>query len=171
MRAVAERLQVAPNALYSHVGGKGELADALLDDLLAQVAVPSPPVTDPIAEIHALMNAVHDVLLAHPQLVPLYLARQGSRGPAAQRLGDIVLTRLASANVRDEHAQEALHTLVVYTIGSAAFATSPLTASDDQPRPPGPDPRLAFNHGLRWLLTGIAGPRRPPRTRHDDPAT
>ena len=34
MRALARRLGVAPNALYSHVPGKTELVDALLDDRL-----------------------------------------------------------------------------------------------------------------------------------------
>jgi AcrR family transcriptional regulator len=37
MRALARRLDVAPNALYSHVPGKTELVDALLDDRLALV--------------------------------------------------------------------------------------------------------------------------------------
>ena len=42
MRSLANRLGVAPNALYSHVGSKTALLDDLLDDLLALVAAPNP---------------------------------------------------------------------------------------------------------------------------------
>ena len=46
MRALARRLGVAPNALYSHVPGKTELVDALLEsvvnvELLLSFAYPS----------------------------------------------------------------------------------------------------------------------------------
>ncbi len=42
MRAVAQRLGVAPNALYSHVADKTELVDGVLDRVLAQVETRGP---------------------------------------------------------------------------------------------------------------------------------
>ncbi len=43
MRALARRLDVAPNALYSHVRSKTDLLDALLDDLPGQRYQHQPP--------------------------------------------------------------------------------------------------------------------------------
>jgi AcrR family transcriptional regulator len=151
MRALAERLDVAPNALYSHVDGKTALIDAVLDDVLAEVDAPSADTEDPAAGLHALMASTYDVLLAHADLVPLYLARQGARGPNAIRLGDVMLALLARAGVSGPRAREALRVLIVYTIGFAAFTTR---------APLGPEPRADelhgnFDRGLRWLLAGV----------------
>ena len=85
MRAVARRLQVAPNALYSHVDSKTALLDDLLDDLLADVTAPDPAAPDPSAAVTQMMESTYDVLTAHPELVPLFLSRQGARGPNAVR--------------------------------------------------------------------------------------
>src|SRR5919106_90497 len=91
MRALADRLGVSPNAIYSHVEDKTDLVDALLDDVLAEVEAPGPDADDPIEGLHAIMTSTFDVLLAHPDLVPLYVARQGARGPNAYRLGDVMI--------------------------------------------------------------------------------
>ena len=121
MRGLATRLGVAPNALYSHVDSKTALVDAVLDDVLGEVAAPSPDTPDPVAGLHALMASTYEVLLAHPDLVPVYLARQGARGPNARGLGDTMLVLLARAGVEGQAAIEALRVLIVYTIGFAAF--------------------------------------------------
>lgn len=149
MRALARRLEVAPNALYSHVAGKTALVDDLLDEVLGEVRTPERG--DPVEGLHALMTSTYDVLLAHRDLVPVYLARQGARGPHAQHLGEVVLGLLADAGVHGDAAGEALRVLIVHTLGFAAFggADGPTDAQ-----------RLRANHasGLRWLLTGIVSP-------------
>jgi TetR/AcrR family tetracycline transcriptional repressor len=157
MRALAERLQVSPNALYSHVASKTALVDDLLDDLLAAVTAPQTDVANPLAGLQALMASTYEVLLAHPDVVPLYVARQGARGPNAQRLGDVMLALLARTGVTGPEAREALRVLIVYTIGFAAFAAHPpLEPGDAQPL--SGDALLGnFENGLRWLLAGIAG--------------
>jgi len=139
---------VSPNALYSHVAGKTALVDDVLDDVLVEVQAPSPETGDPMAGLHSLMASTHDVLLAHPDLVPLYLARQGARGPNARHLGDVMLALLATAGVAGPRATEAMRVLIVYTIGFAAFTTTQ----------PATDELLGnFRSGLDWLLAGIAG--------------
>jgi TetR/AcrR family transcriptional regulator, tetracycline repressor protein len=153
MRAVAQRLGVAPNALYSHVADKTELVDGVLDRVLADVDTPPPgPDVDPRDALHRLMTSSHDVLLRHPQLVPAFLARQGARGENAQRLGAVVLEYLAGAGITGDPAREALRVLIVYTIGFAAFGG----AQDERPLPPS-ELRANFERGLRWLITGIIG--------------
>ncbi|MDP8931780.1 MAG: TetR/AcrR family transcriptional regulator [Actinomycetota bacterium] len=155
MRALAERLDVAPNALYSHVASKTSLIDDMLDDVLAQVEAPPPDRADPSTGLHQLMASTYRLLLAHPDLVPLYLARQGARGPNAQRLGDLMLRLLGRADVTGPSAREALRVLVVYTIGFAAFATRP-PLEPDADRPLTTEELYNnFATGLRWLLSGI----------------
>lgn len=158
MRALAQRLGVRPNTLYSHVHSKTALVDDLLDDVLAGVEAPAADVPDPLDGMRALMTSTYRVLLAHPDLVPVYLARQGARGPNAQHLGDVMLALLARAGVSGPGAREALHVLIVYTIGSAAFASRSPLATDDIRPPVDEDHAAHFDHGLRWILTGI-GPR------------
>lgn len=158
MRALAERLGVRPNALYSHIASKTALIDELLDDALAAVQAPPPDGPDPIAAMHALMSSTYHVLLTHTDLIALYLTRQGARGPNAQHLGEIMHALLNRGGVSGKRASEALHVLIVYTIGSAAFATrSPLATADTTPAAT-EDHTAHFDHGLRWLITGITQP-------------
>jgi TetR/AcrR family tetracycline transcriptional repressor len=149
MRAVAGRLGVAPNALYSHVEGREGLLDAVLDDLLRALPFPDPS-ADPETGLVALMTASHELLLAHPGLVPHFVARQGARGENAQRLGNAMRELLARAGVDDDVAQNtAIRVLVVHAIGDAAVAGSPDTG------PIGLDElRASYATGLRWLLAG-----------------
>ena len=161
MRALAQRLGVRPNALYSHVASKTALIDDVLDEVLAEVD-PAPDLEDPTAGLHALMASTYHVLLAHADLVPLYLARQGARGPNAQRLGEIMLALLQRAGVSGPRVREARRVLIVYTIGFAAFATRPsFEPTGDHQLSPG-EMLDNFESGLRWLLAGIAA---RPRTR------
>jgi TetR/AcrR family tetracycline transcriptional repressor len=157
MRALAERLKVSPNALYSHVEGKTALIDDLLDELLAEVHAPDPAVDEPAAGLHALMASTHTVLLSHPDMVPLYLARQGARGPNARRLGELMLKLLARTGVTGSRAREALRVLIVYTIGFAAFVTRGPIEPEGDPEPPAGELLDNFDAGLRWLIEAITG--------------
>jgi TetR/AcrR family tetracycline transcriptional repressor len=163
MRALAERLGVSPNALYSHVASKTALVDAILDEVLAEVEAPDAVVEDPVAGLHALMASTHAVLLAHADLVPAYLARGGARGPHAQRLGDVMLALLARTGLAGQDARAALRVLIVYTIGFAAFTTGSPLQLDERGRGAG-ELLENFDTGLRWLLAGLAEPpaRVPP---------
>jgi TetR/AcrR family transcriptional regulator, tetracycline repressor protein len=150
MRALATRLDVAPNALYSHVPGKTELVDALLDDVLAAVEDPGTDGGDPLDGLRTVMTSTYEVLLTRPDLVPLYLARQGARGPCAIALGVTMDALLARAGVDPEVVPRARRALIVHAIGSAAFAAG----GGDLPVPLA-ESRAAFDAGLRWLLAGI----------------
>jgi TetR/AcrR family tetracycline transcriptional repressor len=98
----------------------------------------------------------------HPDLVPLYLARQGARGPHAYRLGETTDALLARTGLRPEAVPVARRALIVHTIGSAAFTTNVDPTRDTaQPigadRPiPKPESRNNFQTSLNWLLTGIS---------------
>ncbi len=160
MRSLAQRLDVTPNALYTHVPSKTALIDGVLDNVLTQVEAPTPDIGDPIIGLHDLMSSTYRVLLAHSDLVPLYLARQGARGANAQHLGEIMLRLLSKAGVSGAQAREALRVLIVYTIGFAAFTSHSPIATTDSPQPREKELRSNFDSGLRWLLKGIATPAR-----------
>jgi TetR/AcrR family tetracycline transcriptional repressor len=157
MRALARLLGVRPNALYSHVESKTALIDELLDETLAGVHTTDSDERDSSAGLHALMISTYEVLLAHPDLVPLYVARQGAHGPNAQRLGQVVLELLGRAGVDGARALEARRVLIIYTVGYAAFATRPPFEMGATVQRPDQSMRNSFQTGLRWLLDGITG--------------
>ncbi|MCW3816390.1 TetR/AcrR family transcriptional regulator [Micromonospora sp. DR5-3] len=162
MRTLASRLDVAPNALYSHVANKTALIDYLLDDVLADVEVPAADIDDPVAGLHQLMASTYTVLLTHPDLVPHYLSCQGAHGPNAHRLGDITTALLRRADVSEPAASEALRVLIVYTIGFAAFTSRLPPGTGTEHQPSAAEMLDNFNHGLGWLLTGIQQGRPAP---------
>lgn len=155
MRGLAQRLGVSPNALYSHVSSKTALVDEILDDALSTVVTLDAENAEPITGLHILMTSSYRTLLEHADLIPLYLARQGARGPNAQRLGDVAVSLLARRGVSETRAREALHVLIVYTIGSAAFsARAPIATNEETTQAAGRH-AARFDQGLRWLLAGI----------------
>jgi TetR/AcrR family tetracycline transcriptional repressor len=154
MRALARRLGVAPNALYSHVPGKAELVDALLDDRLSRIEAPDPDAADPVAALAAMMTSSYEVLLARADLLPLYLARQGSRGPNAVRLGVTMDALLGRLGLAADAVGPARRALIVHAIGGAAFA------GGDGPVP-AEVARADFTRSLGWLLAGIAARPSP----------
>ena len=165
LRAVARRLGVAPNTMYSHVASKDDLLDLALDDVLGGVALPAEEDLrrDPWGAVRAIMLGSYDVLLAHRGLVPAYLARQGARGVRAQRLGAVTIRALGNAGLDEPAASEAMRVLIVNTVGFAAFSASP---QDAGPGFIGADElRRNFENGLDWLLAGIGTRPTQPATR------
>jgi TetR/AcrR family tetracycline transcriptional repressor len=161
IRALARHLHIAPNTLYSYVASRTALLDELLDDLLTGVATPSPEIANPTVGLHALMSSTYDVLTSAPDLVPLYLARQGARGPHAVRLGRVTDALLARAGVPAETVRMARLVLIVHTIGSAAFATGSRPgipsphSTPTRPTIPAAESRDTFRVSLSWLLAGL----------------
>jgi TetR/AcrR family transcriptional regulator, tetracycline repressor protein len=154
MRAVARRLGVAPNALYSHVEDKSALVDAVLDDLIGEIALPSPAL-DPRDGVAAIMRDSYDALVRHPDLVALSLARQGSGGANAWRLGDRILELFAQAGVPDAAARDGLRIMLVHMMGCAAFATQYDRTLGGTPPHAVESVRADYVRGLDWLLDGI----------------
>jgi len=179
MRRLAAELGVLPNALYTYVPDKEALLDALIDDLLADIEADGPATGDWRDGLVRVMDSSRRLLLAHPQLVPVFLARPGL-GPNAARLGEITFGLLRRGGLEGERAVEAFRALLIYSLGFAAFqarrlpeeagARSALAEAAFASLPADGFPemrRLArhlaspatdhqFHTGLRWLLDGIA---------------
>lgn len=180
MRRLADRLGVAPNTIYSHFADKAALLEALVDGLMAEIELPDPDAGDWRAGLAELMTGSRRLVLAHADLIPLFLAQPG-RGPNALHLGEVTLALLERGGVRGPRAVEALRILLVYTLGFAAQeaprradpdpagrrAASEAAMRDAPERPrvrrmAGPLARHpddeTFATGLGWLLAGIAAP-------------
>jgi TetR/AcrR family tetracycline transcriptional repressor len=82
MRRLADRLGVAPNALYTHVRGKADLIDGLVDQVYAGLDLAPDPTGDWTQQLATLAQEVGAYLLAHPAVVPFALQRPGL-GPTA----------------------------------------------------------------------------------------
>ena len=80
MRRLAAELGVMPNALYTYFSHKEALLDALLDNLLAGVEAGDPAEGDWRDGLVGVMDASRRLLLAHPELASVFIARQAS-GP------------------------------------------------------------------------------------------
>jgi TetR/AcrR family tetracycline transcriptional repressor len=156
LRAVARRLGVAPNALYSHVASRDQLLDAVLDAVLSEVPLQSEASArlDPVTALRTLMLDSYDVLLRHPGLMPFYLDRQGARGVQAQRLGTFTMDALQRCGLDERAAREAMRVLIVNTIGFAAFSARP--AGSGEGPIPSAELRHNFEQALHWLLAAIA---------------
>lgn len=154
MRAVAERLGVAPNALYSHVDSKAALVDAVLEDMIGEIPLPDPDLT-PRGGLIAIMRDSFDALVEHPDLVALSLARQGSGGANAWRLGDRMLELFAQAGVPDAAARDGLRIVLVHLMGCAAFATQYDRELGAAPPHAIESVRADYLRALDWLLDGI----------------
>jgi TetR/AcrR family transcriptional regulator, tetracycline repressor protein len=177
MRRLAAELGVLPNALYTYVPDKEALLDALIDDLLAGVDT-GEAARDWRDGLVRVMDSSRRLLLAHPQLVPVFLARPGL-GPNAARLGEITFGLLGRGGLEGERAVEAFRVLLIYSLGfaafqawrlpedaarsaraEAAFASLPEDGFPEMHRLAshlaGPATDHQFHTGLGWLLDGIA---------------
>jgi len=132
MRAVAQRLEVTPMALYRHVGDKDGLLDALVERLLTDAAgepelrgdaegpaegpAGGPDWADLLAERAAAIRAT---ARRHPAAFGLLLSRRAGT-PSALQSRDRVLAALAAAGVPADDVPRLERVLSTFVIGFAA---------------------------------------------------
>ena len=120
MRRLAQRLGVAPNALYTHVRDKADLVAALVDEVYADVDL-VPDASDHWTEqLAALSRALRQHLLTHPSVVPLALQQHGL-GPHGLRLGEAIYNVLRPAGFSDEAVVGTVSALHTYILGFVAL--------------------------------------------------
>jgi AcrR family transcriptional regulator len=178
MRRLAAELGVSPNALYTYFPDKTAILDALFDAILGELEPPDPDAGEWRDTLAELMRASRRLLLAHPRLAALFLARPG--GANAMRLGEATFRILARGGVHGKRAVDACRALLTYTLGFAAMevprtlepesgerleraaaligALDPdeFAATRSLARELAAHPGDAeFDAGLRWLIRGI----------------
>ena len=130
MRRLAERLSVAPNALYTHVRGKADLIDGLIDQTYAGLDLHPEPGGDWTTQLTTLSQAIRAHLLAHPAIVPFALQQPGL-GPHALRLGEAIYGILRPAGFSDQAVVGTVYALLTYILGFVALEV-PRAGTDAQ---------------------------------------
>jgi len=174
MRRLAARCGVAPMTLYSYIGTKDELLQALMNRVLADNEVPTDPSTPWQAQVAQTFRFTRARLLEHPELLPV-AATQRIEGAAAYRGAEALFATLRAAGLSGDHIVQAFDALVSFTVGftqrEAALRlsdTAALPGLRELPRDEFPnvlalagilmtrDMEENFNAGLDLLIAGIA---------------
>ena len=134
MRRLAERLDVAPMALYTYVRGKDDLIDGLIDQVYAGLELDPGNQGDWTEQLAKLSQAIRAHLLAHPAVVPLAVQQPGL-GPNGLRLGEAIYSVLRPAGFSDQVVVGTVYALLTYILGFVALevprAGTDLQTSDD----------------------------------------
>jgi len=181
MRRLADRLGVAPTALYTHVRGKADLIDGLIDQVYAGLTLELDRSGDWTEQLATLCQNVRNHLLAHPAVVP-YALQQPGLGPHSLRLGEAIYDILRPAGFTDQAVVGTVYALLTYILGFVALevpraGTDPQTSDEFVRRmwaffaalPPGEFPhhvQLApllaristddqFQFGIRTFIAGL----------------
>ena len=130
MRRLADRLGVAPTALYTHVRGKADLIDGLIDQVYAGLTLDLDHSGDWAQQLTTLSQAVRAHLLAHPAVVP-YALQQPGLGPHSLRLGEAIYDILRPAGFSDQAVVGTVYALLTYILGFVALEV-PRAGTDPQ---------------------------------------
>lgn len=134
LRAVAQRVGVAPASLYSRVRSADDLFDLALDFALADDSVMQQAVSD--ATLTDLMMAFFRHLVSH-HWAGQVIGMRAPRGPAYVRLSERMCVLLEEAGMKDPlGASYRLSNLVIGSALTAPMAASEKTASIDAAQAP-----------------------------------
>jgi TetR/AcrR family transcriptional regulator, tetracycline repressor protein len=189
MRRLADRLGVAPTALYTHVRGKADLIDGLIDQVYAGIQLDPGPAKDWTQQLAGISQQIRAHLLAHPAVVP-YALQQPGLGPHSLRLGEAIYRVLRPAGFSDQAVVGTVYALLTYILGFVALevpraGTTPQTSDDYVRRmwaffatlPPGEFPHTVdlapllahsstddqFQFGIHTFLTGLNAQQPTPK--------
>ncbi len=115
LRAVARRLGVDAKSLYNHVDGKEGLLDAMAEEVLGSIELPS-RTGDPAADLKAIAHAFRASALVHSAVAPLILTRQLTSLEALAPV-EAVLASLADAGFGPRESVRQLRLLVAAVVG------------------------------------------------------
>jgi len=157
LRAVAARVGVAPNAVYTYFPDKAAVVRALVERVLGEV---DPGVADGPepwrVRVEALAVELRVRLSGHPGVVGLMIGGPMD-GPHALALQEGLLAVLADAGLDAADAARAAYLLITYVFGSLALEVAEV-------RPPGPLPPEDERIEERRRLFDATPADRYPRT-------
>jgi AcrR family transcriptional regulator len=172
MRHLGSALGVEAMSLYRHFPSKVRLLEALAGRLLEELRLPASGGAPWTLSVRVLARDYRQLLLRHPNAIPLLatlqLSNPGALGPAGA-----VMALLRDAGFDAKTSMHALATAVSYVIGfaywEAGTASLRAGASDPPPLPAVADPYIterwseiaradcdeAFEFGLDVLVAGL----------------
>jgi AcrR family transcriptional regulator len=128
MRRVAADLGVATMTLYSHVPGKGELVDLMLDSVLGELYDDDAPTGNWRARLEAVARANWDLFLRHPWAVQLATGRPPP-GPHLLRKYELELRAVDGLGLSDVEMDLLVDLLNGFVRGTAGGVHEPATAA------------------------------------------
>ncbi|HSE69626.1 MAG TPA: TetR/AcrR family transcriptional regulator [Nocardioidaceae bacterium] len=176
MRKLATVLEVSPMTLYSYFADRDALLESVAQLLYTRIKAPAH--LGPRRTLHQLMHSVRDVLLAHPNALPL-ISLYPPRTLPALAFVEGGFRALHEAGVPARDTARAYRTLAAYSLGTAAVEVNgyflPDRSAVSAYPPPDPSeiaehlPRFAevsghvaalddaqeFDHGLDLILDGF----------------
>ena len=168
MRRLGRALGVEAMSLYHHVRNKADLLDGVHEQVLARMKVPR-PTGDWQEDAARMAFALRDVLRAHANALPIFLARPAvSAGSLAHFERGLRL--LVEAGFEPEIALQVFQAIYALVIGHCAFHFGPTDESELAPPSFDPerhptlfaldledyDPETELELGVRALLAGVA---------------
>lgn len=145
MRRLGTELGVEAMSIYHHVPNKA----AVLELVIAQALAPAQDFVggpDPVDTIEQIAHGMRDVLLAHPNLVPLVTAQLPQQLLEAKTVAGF--DRLVEFGFDEQAATWILDSFVGYVLGLVVLDVSGAGRTRA-------DADAAFESGLRFLLAGL----------------
>ncbi len=118
MKAVADRLDVTPMALYRHVDDKADLLDLVVEALLTEVELPAATISWEEL-LRGMGDAARKVARRHAAVFPLLLQRPATTRES-KRVRDAIVAALVSAGLDPDDARRAERLVSTMILGFAA---------------------------------------------------
>lgn len=146
LRAVADRLEVTPMALYRHVGDKQALLDGMIERLLLELPLPDPaaPWRD---QLGVMATGLRATAGRHPGLFPLLLQRPAAT-TGALRVREAVYDALRASGVPEAMVPRTERILSTFLLGFAASEAGGRFSVDT----------VELDADLAWFETHVLGP-------------
>ncbi|WP_342447638.1 TetR/AcrR family transcriptional regulator C-terminal domain-containing protein [Micromonospora sp. S4605] len=159
MRRIGQELGVEAMSLYQHVADKDALLDGLVEELFTQVAPTLLESTSWRAGLRQYAHALLEVLLAHPNVVPLVVTRPAITS-SSLRLVENALRTLHAAGLTLPAALDMLYAVTGFVVGHAAMLHGDVRSNMANSRQPMPevDPE---EYPLLTEVARTAGPTGP----------
>lgn len=117
MRKLGEKLGCEAMSIYHHFPNKDHLLDALVDRLVASVAVP-PHALEPVARLRGLARGWRAMNLRHPHFLPVLSVHRLNSAVCVRFLNEILLALLA-AGLGREAAARTFRAMAYFLVGAA----------------------------------------------------
>jgi AcrR family transcriptional regulator len=124
MRRLAQALETGPASLYAHVSNKDELAELMLDAVLAEAPIPEPDPAHWDEQVRELVRGQIRVLVAHPGIARIAWDVAVPVTPSSLRQGEAMLALLRAGGLTLKQAAFAGDALSLYAKAYAYEASS-----------------------------------------------
>jgi len=158
VRRVGEELETGSASLYTHISGKEELFELVLDAATAEVTVPKPEPERWLEQVHEVAWQIYRVLTAHNDVARVSLGVIPT-GPNMLRIAEGLLDIMISGGVPVQTAAWTIDRLLLY-IASDAYQSA-LFLAHRKPEQSIPEYAVQFLSDIREFYASLPADRFP----------